>query len=137
MDAVTICLLAVVFYVIWAEHSNKHIYKKAKEIDAYNGNHTAILGKYSVLAISSDKVTEEELNEWFWNYVAKNGHMYDLIVYTDHPEMGIHAHSGIVRMNVRLTKDTNGEYKDAGATKDTYNMVPDEDAHRLIRSGAQ
>lgn len=116
--------------------SDSHIYSDAKEVDVYNGNHTEVLGKSSELIISSDEVTEEALNDWYWNYVAKHDHMYDFIIYEDDPGLGVHAFSGSVQVNVELTQDEYGDYQDNGITDETYTLAPDEETQTLVRIGA-
>lgn len=129
-----ISLMAAILAFVLNGVRKAPIYKWAREKDAYNGNHTAILGKYSILKIHSTKVTEASLNEWYANIVAVNNHMYDLIVYADRPGIGVHAHTGIVRVNIKLVEDQYGDYKNGGATDETYTLVPDEKTHTLIRS---
>lgn len=130
-----ILLVAAILLLVVAIRmpNNNHIYRQAKEKDVYNGNHTDVLGKSSELVVDSEKVTDEELNTWYWDYVAKHDHMYDMIIYEDDPTKGVHAFSGSVQVNVELTQDNYGNYENNGITDDTYTLAPDEETHTLVR----
>ena len=98
--------------------TNSHIYDKAKIEDQMNGLGNKKIGKISVIKINSTDITQENLEDWYFNYVLKhvetNGHTvegdkyaYCLIIYKDKPDMGI-AYNGVLSKDVQIKKDKSG-----------------------------
>lgn len=88
----------------------KHIYDNAEVVDVMNGTGTEKIGECSVIKASSSDVTDEVLNDWYFNYVEQNDFNWCVIVYTDQEGQGVYASSGVVERNTGLEKDTDGSY---------------------------
>ena len=50
----------------------KHVYDQAKVVDMMNGTKTKAIGKVSVIEIDSSKVTQQALEDWYFNYAKKH-----------------------------------------------------------------
>lgn len=87
-----------------------HIYDSAQVVDVMNGTGTEAIGKCSVIKADSKDVTDEALNDWYFNYVEQNDFNWSVIVYTDQEGMGVYAGSGVVERNTGLEEDTDGSY---------------------------
>ena len=87
-----------------------HIYDKAKIVDLKNGPGTKTLGKVSVLEINSSDLTQEALEDWYFNYASPNvgdkGEKWNfaVIVYKDKANMGT-FYNGIVTKDVPIEKN--------------------------------
>lgn len=96
----------------------EHIYDNAKIVDLKNGPGTETIGKVSVLKINSSNLTQEALEDWYFNYASKNvgdkGEKWNfaVIVYEDKPNIGT-FYNGVITKDVPIKKND----KD-----DTYNM---------------
>lgn len=109
----------------------KHIYDDAKIVDMMNGAGTKAIGKVSVLKMSSADLTQEALEDWYFNYAKKNvnageGWNFALIVYTDKNNLGV-MYNGSLTKDVPLTKNKKDETYSAGSGGDM--LVDDGNGH--------
>lgn len=108
-----------------------HIYSAAEVVDSLSGGGQKI-GEVSIVKIDSASVTDEALEDWYFNYVLKNDYDYCLIVYTDQQNIGVYAKHGWVEKDVPLEPEQDGAYTLAGEgilyTVTDDHLVPDEDA---------
>lgn len=109
----------------------KHIYDNAVIVDSMNGAGTKVIGKVSVLKMNSADLTQEALEDWYFNYAKKNvgaGEKwnYALIVYTDKNNLGV-IYNGSLTKDVSLTKNKNDETYSAGSGGDM--LVDDGNGH--------
>lgn len=96
-----------------------HIYDNAVVKDVINGSRTDKIGEYSVIEIASDMVTEEALNDWYFNYVEKNDFNWCMILYADSENYeGVWTNGALVETGVHFEQDEYGDYamKDASTT---------------------
>lgn len=93
-----------------SEKVETHIYDDAQYVPVYNGDSTDIISSSSVIEIDSSEVTEEALNDWYYNLVKKGFCSYYVIVYKDDPNHGVYSSGGYVDVNVLLEKDEKGVY---------------------------
>ena len=89
---------------------SQHIYDNAQVRDVINGSGTNKLGEYSVIKAASSEITDDVLNDWYFNYVKKNDFNYCVIVYTDIDGVGVYSSSGMVIKDAGLDVDANGDY---------------------------
>ncbi len=89
---------------------SQHIYDNAQVRDVMNGSGTNKLGEYSVIKAASSEITDDVLNDWYFNYVKKNDFNYCVIVYTDIDGVGVYSSSGMVIKDAGLDVDANGDY---------------------------
>lgn len=96
-----------------------HLYDKAKVVDLMSGNGKNVVGSVSIIEAKSTDVTQEALEDWFYNYVDKHvGDKaedpklnYCVILYTDkNKEEGVHSAGGVVTKDVPIEKDKHGTY---------------------------
>lgn len=88
-----------------------HIYNDAVIKNVMNGLRTEKLGEYSYIYAMSDQITQEVLEDWYFNYVTKNKHNFDFIIFTDkNSTEGIFSNSGFVYSNISISKDEHGDY---------------------------
>lgn len=92
------------------DSKSNHIYDNAQVRDVMNGTGTNKLGEYSVIKVASSEITDEVLNDWYFNYVKKNDFNYCVIVYTDIDGVGVYSSSGMVVKDAGLDVDANGDY---------------------------
>lgn len=109
--AAVVLFIALVVGVSSQPDSESHIYDNAKIIDQMNGTRTEKLGEYSVIEIDSEQVTEEALNDWFFNYVEKTDYKCYFISYTDKPDKGVYSGGEtMIEKDVVIERDKNGDY---------------------------
>ena len=89
---------------------SQHIYDNAQVRDVMNGSGTNKLGEYSVIKAASSEITDDVLNDWYFNYVKKNDFNYCVIIYTDIDGVGVYSSSGMVIKDAGLDVDANGDY---------------------------
>lgn len=90
----------------------KHIYDKAKVVDMMNGMGTKAIGKVSIIEAQSTDVTQEALEDWYFNYVKphEKEFNYCLILYTDkNKKEGVLCSAGVLTKDTPLEKDKYGE----------------------------
>lgn len=93
-----IIIFAVIIIIAVSGGKNKdsgnsksnRIYDTAQVYDVINGSGNAKIGEYSVVKASSSEITDEVLNDWYFNYVKKNNYNYCMIVYTDIDGVGVY-----------------------------------------------
>lgn len=89
----------------------KHIYDNAIVKPIINGSRTEKIGEYSIIETDSSLVTEENLTDWYFNYVANSDFNYGIILYTDkNNKEGVYAIEGFVEKNAVFDKDEFGDY---------------------------
>jgi hypothetical protein len=109
-----------------------HIYDNAETRDVMNGTRTEKLGEYSIINIASSEVTEEALNDWYFNYVVENDYNWCMILYSDKDDnSGVYAINGIVEENVYFEQD---EYEDymLGSSSDSTTYAPSDESLVII-----
>ena len=88
-----------------------HIYDDAKSVDEMNGANTKAIGRVSVIMTTSDKVTKEALEDWYFNYVTQRPEFtYCVLVYTDTQDKGVYGARGSVNKDTDLEKNQDGTY---------------------------
>lgn len=90
-----------------------HIYDKAQTVMVKNGTGTKILGKMSLLKIRSDELTDEALEDWYFNF-AKNKvnvekYMWAVIVYVDKQSFGT-FYNGVLVRDTKLKEEKDGTW---------------------------
>ena len=113
-----IIIFAVIIIITVSGGKNKdsgnsksnHIYDTAQVRDVINGSGNAKIGEYSIVKASSSEITDDVLNDWYFNYVKKNNYNYCMIVYTDMDGVGVYSSSGMVVKDAGLDIDSNGVY---------------------------
>lgn len=112
------------------ETEQTSLYDSAEIKDVMNGYRTEKIGEYSIIKISSDKVTEESLADWYYNYVEENDFNWCMILYTDKEDnSGVYAISGMVEVDVTFEEDEYGDYS-LGESGTLY--VPSDDGTLTI-----
>lgn len=102
------------------EQVESHIYDNAQIKDVMNGSRTEKIGEYSIIEISSDKVTDEALTDWYFNYVVKNDFNWCMILYTDKDDnSGVYANNGYVEKDIIFEKDQYDDYMVGDSSKAT------------------
>ena len=136
-----LCMLLVLIFVVGIlgcssdNSASGHIYDKAKVEDQMNGLGNKKIGEISVIKMNSTDITQENLEDWYFNYVSKHmetdGHKIDgdkyaycLIVYKDKPDMGI-AYNGVLSKDVHIKKSKSGYT----IGNDGQILVPTSDNH--------
>lgn len=135
-----IIIFAVIIIIAVSGGKNKdsgnsksnHIYDTAQVHDI-NGSGNAKIGEYSVVKASSSEITDEVLNDWYFNYVKKNNFNYCVIVYTDIDGVGVYSSSGMVVKDAGLNTDSNGDYSYSSRNGETtyweHNNTLELDTH--------
>ena len=109
----------------------KHIYDDAKSVDMMNGMGTKVIGKVSIIEAESTDVTQEVLEDWYFNYAKphEKDFNYFLILYTDKGKsMGVLCNSALVTKDCPLDKDKHGETYSQARSGGTI-MGPTDDGH--------
>ncbi len=105
-----------------------HIYDKAKVKAVWNGSHDKKIGKYSIVKVDSEKCTEENLEDWYFNYVDKHNYNWCMIIYTDKDDnSGVYANVGMVEVGVIFEKDKYGDYYLGSSENSTMYTADDTD----------
>ena len=132
-------LLVVLIVMIFAvgalgcgSSKSVHIYDNAKIVDQMNGVGNKKIGDISVIEMNSTDITQEKLEDWYFNYASKHvgdkaegdRYAYCLILYKDKPGTGI-AYNGLLSKDVPITRDKTGYSIGAGGQA----LVPTEDKH--------
>lgn len=103
-----------------------HLYDNATVKDVMNGFRTEKLGEYSIVYIDSSLVTEENLNDWYFNYVSQNDFNWCMILYTDkNDNSGVYAVKGLVQRDILFEEDEYGDYMLGDSSNSTV-YVPTE-----------
>lgn len=106
-----IMMLTVVALLILTSCGDKPFYKDAVVESIYNGSRTAFIGEYSRVTVDKAEVTDEAIVDWYTNYVEKNDHNWDLIIYKDDPTHGVFTNgSGYVEKDCTITMNDIAEY---------------------------
>lgn len=96
-----------------------HIYNAAKISDIKNGSGDKVIGQTSVLKVKSEDITEESLNDWYFNHVLPNDFDWATILYSDKDNYtGVYATKGMVIKNVYFTPEIDGSYMYSGDSHD-------------------
>lgn len=106
---------------------DNHLYDDATVKDVMNGFRTEKLGEYSIVYIDSSLVTEENMNDWYFNYVSQNNFNWCMILYTDkNDNSGVYAVQGMVQKDILFEEDEYGDYMVGDSSNSTV-YVPTED----------
>ncbi|GLC83032.1 hypothetical protein [Lacrimispora brassicae] len=98
--------------------NQSHIYDNAQIKDVMNGSRTERIGEYSIIKISSEDITEENLTDWYFNYVIKNDFNWCMVLYTNKEDnTGIYSISGVVQKDVPFIEDEYGDYSLGDSSK--------------------
>lgn len=111
-----------------------HIYDNAIVKDVMNGFRTEKIGEYSVVEIESSQVTEENLEDWYFNYVEKNDFNWSIILYTDKENEGVYANAGTISRDVTFDIDEYGDYSLGDCSKCITYVPIEEGALKEIYS---
>ena len=91
-----------------AETDNKehHIYDNVEMIDITNGPGTKVIGQCSLVRAVSDEITDEVLDDWYFNYVKKNSDCsWHVILYTDKEGYGVYSgEAGLVMKDTKINE---------------------------------
>ena len=137
-------IIVVVFLFIFlgskgnqSEQINAHIYDNAQVKDVLNGSRTEKIGEYSIININSEKITDEALEDWYFNYVVKNDYNWYIILYTDKDDnLGIFANKGFVIKDTLLNQDEYGDYM-LGDDPNATMYVPTDDGRLKISESSE
>ncbi len=101
------------------------IYDDAEIVDLMNGLGTKKIGTISVAHADSVECTEENMLDWYINYVLKNPDCnYHLIIYNDIPNKGVYSMgAGFIQKDVEITSDDRGSYSTGDDAGSTYYLV--------------
>ncbi len=114
------------------EQVESHIYDNAQIKDVMNGSRTEKIGEYSIIEISSDKVTDEALTDWYFNYVEKNDFNWCMILYTDKDDnSGVYAIDTMIQKDLFFEQDGHGDYS-VGDSSNATVYVPTDDSNLKI-----
>ncbi len=102
------------------EPTESHIYDNAVVIDMMNGPRTEKIGEYSVIEAPSTDITEDVLNDWFYNYIEKTDYSFYIISFTDKPGFGVHGMNTMITVNAGLNVDENGDYSVISGENEQY-----------------
>lgn len=109
-------------------NSQSHIFDHAEIRDVLNGIRNKKLGEYSIVYAFSEDVTEEALNDWYYNHVAINDYNWCMILYLDADEpFGVYGFDGFIQKNIGFIEDEYGDYSLGNSTSDTITYCPGDD----------
>lgn len=108
-----------------------HIYDAASVRPMMNGVGTDTVGEYSVIFADSQDCTEENLADWYYNYISKNDYNYYLIVYNDDESKGCYGNSIMIAKDVDIEKEDDGQLY-LGDEENATHYGPSEDGKTLI-----
>ena len=121
-----------------------HFYDSAEIKDLRSGDGSNVIGTVSVVHANKADVTDEALQEWYSNLVAKENHNFCVIVYDDVPSKGVYATKSQVQKDVELVPDkdvyqvgsdrgsTFYSVDDNGQLNLYYSEPTEEDAQKII-----
>lgn len=90
---------------------SERIYDNVEIVDVMNGSKTEKIGEYSLISADSFEITDDVLDDWYFNHVAITDYSWYIIVYSDKSEpMGIYANHGAVTRDVVLNKESENMY---------------------------
>lgn len=92
------------------EPAPEHFYDNAEIKPVMNGDRSEKLGEYSVVSALSEEMTEDALENWYFNYVAEHNYNWCMILYADKENSGVYAISGMVQVDVKFDVDEYGDY---------------------------
>lgn len=92
------------------EPAPEHFYDNAEIKPVMNGDRSEKIGEYSVVSVLSDEMTEDSLEDWYFNYVAEHNYNWCMILYADKENFGVYAISGMVQVGVKFDVDEYGDY---------------------------
>lgn len=92
------------------EPAPEHFYDNAEIKPVMNGDRSEKIGEYSVVSVLSDEMTEDALEDWYFNYVAEHNYNWCMILYADKENFGVYAISGMVQVDVKFDVDEYGDY---------------------------
>ena len=106
-----IFILFVLVAALFTACGSDHLYDGAITYDSRNGSNE-VIGKYAYIKCNKDYVTEEALNDVYFNYFAKEDSDLDYLIiqYSDDANYGVYMGSGMVLENARLTVNDSNDY---------------------------
>lgn len=120
------------------------VYETAENKELKSGDGSNVIGSVSVAHANKADVTDEAIQEWYTNVVAKEDHNYCVIVYDDEPSKGVYATKNQVQKDIELIPD-NDVYQigsdrgssfysvdDNGQLKLYYSEPTEEEAQQII-----
>lgn len=115
------------------EQIESHIYDKAKVKDLMNGTRTEKIGEYSIIEISSEEVTDEALEDWYFNYVKKHDFNWCMILYTDKDDnSGVYAINGIVQKDLQFNQNEHKDYSVGDSSNAAIYAPTDDDTLKIM-----
>lgn len=93
-----------------AASSVSTVFGTPRVVDVKSGNGATVVGKCGVFHASTEDCTPENLATWYGDYVDKNSHNWDVIVFTNKSGYGVYAGAGVIEVDVKLEADTDGSY---------------------------
>lgn len=106
--------------------SENHIYDTAEIRDIMNGSGTEKIGEYSIIEADSSDITDEILNDWYFNYVKSNNYNYCLIIYTNAPNTGVYASESMMIKDAGINNDFNCDYVYTSSENETVYYISDD-----------
>ena len=110
-----------------------HIYDTAIIKPVMNGSRTEEIGEYSIIELDSSLITDENLADWYFNYVLNNDFNWCMILYADKNNEGIYSIEGIVEKDVVFDKDEFGDYSLGDSSNATILAPTDEGTLKEIQ----
>lgn len=117
---VKLAVILIVFVILSAcgdaktdesqEPAPGHFYDNAEIKPVMNGDRSEKLGEYSVASVLSEEMTEDALEDWYFNYVAEHNYNWCMILYADKKNSGVYAISGMVQVDVKFDVDEYGDF---------------------------
>lgn len=116
------------------KENENHIYDNAIVKSIINGSRTEKIGEYSIIETDSSLVTEENLTDWYFNYIANSDFNYGIILYTDkNNKEGVYAIEGFVEKNAVFDKDEFGDYSLSDSSQSIILAPTDEGTLKEIK----
>lgn len=109
-------------------------YENAEIIDVYGEDGEEVVLQYSFIEADSSAVTEENLTDWYYNYVAETDYNWYVICYTDSDEddlRGVYCFSDSIEVGVALAQYGTDLYLPDEEDGDYVTYIPSDDGSSL------
>ena len=109
-------------------------YENAEIIDVYGEDGEEVVLQYSYIEADSSAVTEENLTDWYYNYVAETDYNWYVIFYTDSDEdnlRGVYCFSDSIEVGVALAQYGTDLYLPDEEDGDYVTYIPSGDGSSL------
>ena len=104
-----------------------HIYDDAEIIDVMNGAGTSVVSQESLILADSADITMEDLEDWYFNYIAETDYDWYVILYTDSDDnSGIYGVSGYIEVDVTFSESSENVYSESGTDGSTMYLPSDD-----------